>query len=248
MLDPRADVAPRPGCAQLSSVLRAVLLDVDGTLVDSVDLHARAWQEAFRHFGKEVDLADVRSQIGKGGDQLVPAFLDEDELEAWGDDLQRYRARLFARRYLPWVRPLPGARELLVRVRSAGLRAGLASSCREDELRHHVALVGLQGLFDAAVTADDADRSKPHPDLFDACLDRLAVRPAEALAVGDSPYDAVAAARAGVRTVGLLSGGFPRRALEEAGCVAIYEDPADLTVRFDASPLAGRGGDAHAGG
>jgi HAD superfamily hydrolase (TIGR01509 family) len=238
MLYPRADVAPEPGDAQLSGVLRAVLLDIDGTLVDSVDLHARAWHEAFWHFGKEVELAAVRSQIGKGGDQLVPVVLDEEELDAFGDDLQRYRTRLFARRYLPWVRSLPGARELVLRVRSRGLRVGLASSCKQDELGHYTALAGIDGLYDAATTADDAERSKPHPDVFDACLEELGVAPADALAVGDSPFDALAAARAGVRTVGLLSGGFPRRALEEAGCIAVYEDPADLVARFDASPLA----------
>ena len=217
---------------------RAVLFDIDGTLVDSVDLHARAWQEALARFGKEVRLEDVRSQIGKGGDQLLPEFLSEDELDRFGDDLSEFRSGLYERRYLPLVKPFPGARELLAALKRAGSAIGLASSARRTELGYYLRMVGGASLVDAATTSDEVDRTKPFPDVFETCLERLGVEPSEAVAVGDSPYDAEAAARAGLATVGVLAGGFPERALESAGCIAIYQDPADLLARLAQSPLA----------
>lgn len=223
-------------------VARAVLFDIDGTLVDSVDLHARAWQEALARFGKNVEYDAVRSQIGKGGDQLLPELLGEDELERFGEELEEYRAGLYQRSYLPWVKPFPGARELLARLKQSGGLIGLASSCHRTELGYYLRLVGGAAFVDAVSTADDAERSKPFPDVFEACLDKLGVETGEAIAVGDSPYDVEAAARAGLRTVGLLSGGFPERALEAAGCVAIYPDAAELLARLDTSPLASNSG------
>jgi HAD superfamily hydrolase (TIGR01509 family) len=226
---------------------RAVCFDVDGTLVDTVMLHARAWQEALARFGHRVAVEEVHAQIGKGGDQLLPVFLSEEDLADHGAELEAWRKERYARSYLPLVRPLPGARALVARCHVAGLRVGLATSSARSELERCVEVVGLEGFLDAVVTGDDADRSKPHPDLFEACLDRLGVLAPDAVAVGDSPYDAIAAARAGVRTVGLLSGGFPRAALEAAGCVAVHAGPAELLAAFDASPLAPDAGGAYAG-
>ncbi len=216
----------------------AALFDVDGTLVDSVDLHAQAWQEALRRFGKDVPLADVRSQIGKGGDQLIPVFLSRAERERDGGALERFRAELWRREYMPRVRPLEGAAELVRRAHRAGLRVALASSGNEDEVAHNRRLLGVDDLLQGATTSDDAERSKPHPDIFEAALARVHAAPERAVAVGDSPWDALAARRAGVRAVGLLSGGFAEAELRDAGCVAIYAGPADLAARFDASPLA----------
>jgi HAD superfamily hydrolase (TIGR01509 family) len=226
-------------------VIRAALFDIDGTLIDTVDLHAAAWQQAFEHFGKEVPYDEVRSQIGKGGDKLIPSLLGPEEVERFGAELEEYRSRLYLREFLPLAVPFPGARELVERARSAGLVVALASSCKKNELDHNLRLVGIEGAISAAVTADDIEASKPDPDVFEAALDRIGVAPGEALAIGDSPYDAMAAARAGVRTIGLLSGGFPAEALRDAGCIALYEDAADLLARFDGSPL-GRGAGAEA--
>ena len=216
----------------------AALFDVDGTLVDSVDLHAQAWQEALRRFGKDVPLEDVRRQIGKGGDQLIPVFLSREERERDGEALERFRADLWRREYMPRVRPFPGAAELVRRAHRAGLRLALASSGNEDEVAHNRNLLAIDDLLHGATTSDDAERSKPHPDIFEAALARVHAPPDRAVAVGDSPWDAIAARRAGVRTVGLLSGGFAEQDLRDAGCVAIYAGPADLVARFDASPLA----------
>jgi HAD superfamily hydrolase (TIGR01509 family) len=207
---------------------KAVIFDIDGTLVDSVDLHAECWRDTLAHFGIDVPFDRVRGQIGKGGDQLLPAFLSKDDLARRGEALERYRSESFKRDYLPRVRPFPKVRELFERIRSDGARIALASSAKGDELYHYKRLAGIEDLIDVEVSADDAERSKPHPDLFQAALDRLGLGPAEVVAVGDTPYDAEAAKKAGVKTVGLLCGGFPERDLRLAGCVAIYRDPADL--------------------
>lgn len=217
----------------------AVLFDVDGTLVDSVDLHARAWREAFGRFGKDVPLEDVRRQIGKGGDQLLPVFLSKGELSKDGEALDRFRGELWRREYMPRVRPLAGARELVLRVKRDGKQVALASSGKEDEVEWNRRLLELdRALLAAATTSDDAERSKPHPDIFQAALAATGVPPERAVAVGDSPWDALSASRAGLRSVGVLSGGFPEADLRDAGCIAIYRDPADLLARYGESPLA----------
>jgi HAD superfamily hydrolase (TIGR01509 family) len=219
---------------------RAVLFDVDGTLVDSVRLHAEAWQEALRRFGRDVPLEDVRRQIGKGGDELVPVFLEPDEEKRVGPALRAYHAELFRRAYRPRATVLPGARELVLRTREAGARVALASSGKAEDVAHWVALLGLDGALDGgATTADDAERSKPHPDIFEAALARTGAAPEDALAVGDSPWDVEAARRAGIRSVGLGSGGFAEQDLRGAGAIAFYRDPADLLAQLDRSPLAG---------
>jgi HAD superfamily hydrolase (TIGR01549 family) len=218
-------------------VAKALLFDIDGTLIDSVDLHAKAWQEALARFGKQVDYNDLRSRIGKGGDRILPELLSEEELSAFGDELAEFRSDLFQRQFLPWAQPFPQARELLVTLKRAGVLVGLASSCSRAELGQYLRLLDGASVVDAAVHADEVESSKPSPEVFQLCLEKLDVEPGVALAVGDSPYDAEAAGRAGIVTVGLLSGGFPEQALEAAGCVALYEDPAELLSRIGTAPL-----------
>lgn len=217
---------------------RAVLFDIDGTLVDSIDLHARAWQEALARFGKEVPYAAIRSQIGKGGNRLAAAFLSEEEQQGFGEELSEQRAALFQRQYLPQVKPFPDARELLARLKQGGVLVGLASSCARSELGYYLRMVGGAKLVDAATTGDDAGRSKPSPDVFAACLDRLGIDLADAVAVGDSAFDAEAAGRVGLATVGVLCGGFEEAVLRAAGCVAVYQDPHDILAQLPQTPLA----------
>ena len=220
-------------------MIKAVIFDIDGTLVDSVDLHARAWQEAFAHFGKQFPFERVRYQIGKGGDQLLPVFLSEEEIEEFGDELTRYRGELFKREYLPRVVAFPAVRELFERVRRDGKLIALASSAKKDELKEYKRIANVEDLVREETSADDAEKSKPHPDIFEAALAQLeGVEPSEAVVVGDTPYDAEAAGKAGLRTVGLLSGGFPGEDLRAAGCVRVYRDPAELLANYDSSPLA----------
>ena len=195
---------------------KAVIFDVDGTLIDSVDLHARAWQDALREWGREIEFEDAGETLG----------------ERRGDILKE--------RYLSQVTAFPGARELLERVRADGKRVVLASSAKADELEAHKELAGIGDLVDVETTSDDAEQSKPHPDIFLAALRRLdGMAPGDVVVVGDTPYDAEAAGKAGLRAVGLLCGGFPEGDLRDAGCIAIYRDPADLLARYNQSPLAG---------
>ncbi|MCA1594524.1 MAG: HAD family hydrolase [Acidobacteria bacterium] len=218
---------------------KAVVFDIDGTLVDSVDLHARAWQEAFAKFGKQIPFDKVRYQIGKGGDQLMPVFFSKAELDEFGDEMEKYRGDLFKREYLPQVRAFPQVRALFERIKADGKRIALASSAKEDEVETYKKIARIEDLVEEQASADDAEKSKPHPDIFEATLEQLGdVRPEEVFVVGDTPYDAEAAGKAGLRTIGFLCGGFPVEDLRGAGCVAIYKDAADLLSRYDESILA----------
>lgn len=217
---------------------RAVIFDVDGTLIDSVDLHAWAWHEAFVRFGHDVSLAQARSQIGKGGDQLLPVFLSEAEQKDHGKDIEDWRGRRFKTEYLPLVRPFSAVPELLDRVRRAGLAVAVASSSKKDELDTYLEIAGVTKLVEVATTSDDAERSKPAPDIFESALAKLGISGSEAVAVGDTPYDAEAAGKSSVRTIGVLCGGFAEVDLRKSGCMAIYQSPSALLAGFDGSPLA----------
>jgi HAD superfamily hydrolase (TIGR01509 family) len=218
---------------------RAAIFDVDGTLIDSVDLHASAWQQAFAHFGVRLTCEEVRGQIGKGGDQLIPYFLTPEQDRRFGKQLEEYRSELYKREHLPRASAFPKVRELFLELRERGLPIALGSSAKRDELEHYEKLARIQDLVDTATSGDDAERSKPHPDILEAALARLGnPLPAQAVMVGDSPYDAEAAGKLGLRTIGVLCGGFPEEWLRAAGCAQIFRDPEDLLARLDTSLLA----------
>ena len=219
-------------------MITAVIFDIDGTLVDSVDLHAEAWQVALERFGKKVSFSEVRRQIGKGGDQLMPVFISPREMEKFGEELEQYRSKLFKTEYLPRVSAFPGVRQLFERIRQDQKRIALASSAKGDELKTYKTIAGIDDLVEAETSSDDAARSKPYPDIFEAALAELGdVAPDKILVIGDTPYDAQAAGKANLRTVGLMCGGWNEKELRQAGCIAIYRDPADLLSRYDESPL-----------
>jgi HAD superfamily hydrolase (TIGR01509 family) len=225
--------------AQVVEKKRAVIFDMDGTLIDSVDQHARSWQETFRHFGIDVPFEAVRGQIGKGGDQLMPVFVDRDTLERRGKEIESFRMDLFKRKYLPTVKPFPGVRDLFERLKADGIAIALASSAKPEELQTYKEIVGIADLLDTETSSGDAKKSKPHPDIFQAALDRLpGIDRNDIVVVGDSPYDAEAAGKIGLKTVGVLCGGFPEAELRRAGCIEIYRDPEDLLRRYADSPLA----------
>jgi HAD superfamily hydrolase (TIGR01509 family) len=221
-------------------MVTAAIFDIDGTLIDSVDAHAHAWQDAFADFGHEIAFDAIRSQIGKGGDQLLPVFLSDAERSEIGDKLEAHRSEVFKERYLSGLRPFARVPEVIGRLRDLGFDVALASSAKKDELEIYKKIAGIEDLIDVEASSADAERSKPHPDIFAAAMRRLGnPPPVELIAIGDTPYDAEAAGKLGIRTIGMLCGGFAEADLRQAGCVAIYQDPADLLQQLDHSLFAG---------
>jgi HAD superfamily hydrolase (TIGR01509 family) len=224
---------------RVNLLTRAVIFDVDGTLIDSNELHVAAWVRTFRHFGFDVASEAVRPHIGKGGDQLMPVFLPSEVVIGRGEEIAAFRTELFIREYAGKARPFPSVRALLERLREAGQRIVLATSSKAEELERSLETAGIGDLIDGATSSNDAERSKPAPDIFAAALRRLApIVAAQAVVVGDTPYDAEAATKLGLQTIGLLCGGFPEIWLRDAGCIAVYRDPAHLLAAFEISPLA----------
>ena len=222
-------------------MVAAVIFDVDGTLVDSNDLHTAAWRDAFRRFGKEIPWDKLRRHIGKGSDQYIPVFLSPGEVGANGEQLASLKSDIYRRDYFPQVRPFPAVREVLERIRRDGARIALATSAEPEELQAMQKLLQVEDLLQAQTSAGDAEHSKPAPDIFAAALRQLGNPPVEdVLVVGDTPYDVQAARKLDLGVIGLLCGGFGEDELRQNGCCAIYRDPADLLARYDDSPLADR--------
>ena len=216
--------------------VRGVLLDIDGTLLDSNDAHARAWVEAFEGAGLSLPFSLVREKIGKGGDNLLWDLAGLPEGSRQAETISTHRKHIF-HTFLADLGPTPGARALLLRMRAEGLTQVVATSASKDELEGLLTAAGIADLLgaDARVTADDAERSKPDPDILRAAVARANIPQHELVMLGDTPYDVQAAKKAGVATIALRSGGWRDRDLR--GAVAIYDDPADLLAHYDSSPL-----------
>ncbi|MBV9647911.1 MAG: HAD family hydrolase [Candidatus Eremiobacteraeota bacterium] len=215
---------------------RFALLDIDGTLLLSNDAHAEAWHRAFAESGYDVDVDRLRRMIGMGGDKLIAGAvpgLSEDR-EPGAAIAKRHKA-LFRSDYLPRVRPAPGARELLERLRGDGFRLVVATSAKGDELHALLQAAHVDDLIDEATTSDDAKRSKPDPDIVRSALERVHAPADASTLLGDTPYDIEAASKSGVRTVAVRCGGWNDDEL--AGAIAIYDDPADVLRNYDASPF-----------
>jgi len=217
--------------------LRGVLLDVDGTLIDSNDAHAQAWADTFREFGLDISASRVRPLVGMGGDKLLPELTGVDVDSARGKAITSRRSEIFKKTYLPTIRAFRGVHELLNRWKSEGLRLVVATSAQREELNALLEQADLEALIDRTTTSSDAERSKPDPDIIRAALDRGRLSAAEAIMLGDTPYDVTAATRAGIATVALRCGGWDDDALR--GAIAIYENPSELLARYDASPFRG---------
>jgi HAD superfamily hydrolase (TIGR01509 family) len=215
--------------------VRAVLFDIDGTLLDSNDAHAHSWLDALRGHGIDVPYDLVRSKIGMGGDKLLMDVAGIDHESTRGKLITEHRIAVFKALYLPDVGPLPGGRALVERLKNRGFKRAVVTSASEAELADLLREAAVANLFDVTISRADAERSKPDPDLVDIALQRLDVGPREAVMIGDTPYDIASAARAGVSTIALRSGGWKDVDLE--GAVAIYDHPQDLLTQIDRSPI-----------
>ncbi|AMV23335.1 Pyrophosphatase PpaX [Gemmata sp. SH-PL17] len=215
--------------------VRGVLLDIDGTLVESNDAHAHAWVKALSESGRVVAFETVRPLIGMGGDKLLPKVCGLDAESREGKTIGDRRAAIFLSEYLPKLRACHGAEELLRQLKARGLKLGVASSAKKDELDPLLKVCGADRVIETATSSDDAERSKPDPDIVHAALGEIGLAPDEVALLGDTPYDVEAARKAGVRVIALRCGGWSDIDLRAD---AVFDDPADLTRHLNQSPLA----------
>jgi HAD superfamily hydrolase (TIGR01509 family) len=219
-------------------MLKAVLCDIDGTLVDSNVLHAEAWVQAFAHFGYNFTRTDILHQIGKGGDQLIPHYIPADRLPELEEPIKTFRKELFHAQYFDRIKPFPGARALLEKMRHAGLRIALATSADKEDLGRLKRIAGIADLVEEETASEDAQKSKPHPDIFQAALVRLQVESSAAIALGDTPWDVQAAGNTGISTMAVTSGGWDEDQLYTAGAIAVYEGVAKIAEVFERSEFS----------
>lgn len=216
--------------------IRGVILDMDGTLVDTNEAHAQTWVDALQAHGFAVTLEIVRPLIGLGGDKLLPRLTGQTQDSELGKAIAKNRSDRFEKDYLPRVKPFPRVGELVDRMHDAGLTVLIASSSKRDHLEALVDKAGLKGRLDGIVSASDVEESKPDPDVIEAALAKLGLPASQAVMIGDTPYDIEAAARVGVPTIAFRSGGWPDAGL--TGAVAVYDDAADLLRQLEGSLLA----------
>lgn len=216
--------------------IKGLILDVDGTLVDSNAFHARAWQQAMAEAGFMIGYEQVKALIGMKGSLLLPKAIQVEADSKTGKHIDERRSELFKKRYLPQVKAFPQTEKLLKRLYDDGVTLVVASSAQDDELEPLLKRAGAKSLIRGKTSAEDAEHSKPAPDIVEAALEKFTLPKSEILMLGDTPYDVAAANRAGVGCIALRCGGWDDESLKDA--VAIFESPADLLEHLDSSPLA----------
>lgn len=220
-------------------MLRGILLDIDGTLLLSNDAHARAWVDAYHEFGYDVPFERIQPLIGMGGDKLIKQVTpDLDEESEPGKDVAARRREIFLQIYAPGLQPAPGARALVQRLRDLGLRLTVATSAKGEELQPLLEAAGVADLIEEKTTSDDAEASKPDPDIVQAALQKSGLPPGDVLMLGDTPYDVESAGKAGVGLVAFRCGGHSDEDLH--GALSVYDDPQDLLTHWPDSPIAAR--------
>ena len=211
--------------------LRGLIFDLDGTLIDSNEIHAKAWQLAFVQFGKNLPIGEIREHMGKGGDLLVPDLLNGREMQRFGKELTDYRRDLFRKDFIDQIRPFPGIHSCFTRLRDLGIKLVLASSSDKKEVKHFIDLLGIKDLIEAATSKEDAEFSKPSPEIFEAAVKEISLPLINLMTVGDTPYDILASHRASLPIAAVLSGGFDRHILQKAEF--LFADVEELTRRVE---------------
>ena len=216
--------------------IRGVLLDVDGTLIESNRAHADAFADVFRRAGFDISPDQVEPLIGMGGDKLLPELTGLQVDEGRGKQLAEAKTERFTEHYLPRLRATRGARQLVERLQNAGLTVVVATSAGAEEVKGLLGQAGLADVLTETTTSSDAEHSKPDPDILEAALRKGELTAADAIMIGDTPYDIEAAHRAGISCIALRTGGWSDDALR--GALAVFDDPADLVAHFDDLPFA----------
>jgi HAD superfamily hydrolase (TIGR01509 family) len=215
--------------------IKGAILDVDGTLVDSNDAHIRSWQGALSQHGYNCTYEEIRRLIGMGSDNLLPNAVGVEKDTPEGKRLSDAWSEIFEREYLPKLKAFPRTRDLLLALKERGLKLVAASSAKGDMLEKLLEIAGATDLLEDSTSADDAENSKPAPDIVEAALKKVGLKAGEVLMLGDTPYDIEAARKLGIGTIGLRCGGWDDEGLK--GAVAIYDDPAHLLAHLEDSPL-----------
>lgn len=216
-------------------MIKAFIFDVDGTLIDSVEAHAKSWVKTFEEFGREVKLGDAMKLIGMGGDQFLPDYFSKKELNDNEERIEKFRSDLFKKEFIPHIKPFPRVRELFQKIREDDKQIVLASSAKKDEVEAYKKILGIEDLIDEETSTDDAEASKPEPDIFQAALRKIKnVKKKNVAIVGDTPYDAVAAKKAGLTIIiGVRSGGWSNDELLDSGCSKVYENIAEIWENYE---------------
>lgn len=219
-------------------MIKAVIFDIDGTLLDSNRAHAESFAEAFEQFGKNVSYDELKRLIGMGADDILEKYLTGDEIREFGERLKKYRTELYLADYFPSVEPFPKVRELFEKLEADKMQTALATSAGEKELEKYHQKLRLGDLYEKETNADDTDEAKPAPDIFLAAFNKLKeinkdLNKDEVLVVGDTPYDAEAARRAGLQIVGVESGGWSAEKLLEKGCAKVFRDVAEMLEQYE---------------
>ena len=217
--------------------VKAILFDIDGTLVDSNDMHVFAWEEAFAGIGERFDRQAIHDQIGKGADMLIPTLLPDLD-EARQKKLGDAHGSIFKAKFLSTVKPFAHAHELLAHANGRGQQVVLATSASRAEVDHYLDLLDARKLVTATTSSEDVEHTKPAPDIFASALGKLSgIAATEVIVVGDTPYDMEAAARCGISAVAVRSGKFSDEILRNAGAIEIFDDAAALLACYANSPL-----------
>lgn len=215
-------------------MIKAILFDIDGTLIDSNDAHAKSFVKAFDKYRKTVSFIELKWLIGMGADLILEKYLSKNEIKKFGKDLLEYRKQIFLEKYLPEVKTILGVKELFEKLNSDNFLIALASSASDEELEKYKKKLKVSKYLSEETTSDDAGEAKPAPDIFQAAIGKLKnVKISEALIIGDTPYDAEAAVKAKIKIIGVKTGGWSEDKLKAEGCVEVYENIAEIYKNYE---------------
>lgn len=215
-------------------MIKAVIFDIDGTLIDTNDAHAESFVKAFEKFGKTVSFVELKWLIGMGADLILEKYLSKSEIKKFGKDLLEYRKQIFLKNHLPKTKIFLNLKEFFKKLNSDKIQIALASSASDEELEEYKKKLKISKYLNEEITSDDADEAKPAPDIFQAALEKLKViNKDEALIIGDTPYDAEAAVKAKIKIIGVKTGGWSEESLKAKGCSEVYESIAEIYKNYE---------------